>query len=54
MQHLSFFLIEYYTLKYEVGYWTHLYWLVYPIELETKGMTDIVRHALYPDLHLEI
>ena len=21
MQHLSFFLIEYYTLKYEVGYW---------------------------------
>jgi hypothetical protein len=21
MQHLSFFLIEYYTLKFEVGYW---------------------------------
>jgi hypothetical protein len=33
---------------------THLYWLVYLIELETKGMTDIVMHALYPDLHLEI
>jgi hypothetical protein len=33
---------------------TYLYWLVYPIELETKGMTDIDRHPLYPDLHLEI
>jgi hypothetical protein len=27
---------------------------VYPIELETKGMTDIDRHILYPDLHLDI
>jgi hypothetical protein len=32
----------------------NLFWLVYPIELETKDMTDIDRHALYPDLHLEI